>query len=75
LTPERALRLFGDGALSLEKALQDAEVGVTEKYIWLGNLVAPSVAAGIASSVKKLIANANHHSEAALEVAETSVHS
>jgi site-specific DNA-cytosine methylase len=57
LTPERALRLFGKGALRLEKALHDAEIGVTEKYIWLGNLVAPGVATFVANSIKELVAD------------------
>jgi hypothetical protein len=37
----------------LEKALREAGVGITEKYIWLGNLVAPAVAEAVATSFKR----------------------
>jgi hypothetical protein len=54
LKPERALRLFGAGAERLEAALRNTPSGVTEKYIWLGNMVAPVVAKRVAESIRAL---------------------
>ena len=48
LKPERAIKLFGDGVSELQKSFQDSAIGITKKYILMGNMVAPEVGKNVA---------------------------
>lgn len=58
VTPERALRLFGDHYEKLEKGLAAPQLTLTKKYQLVGNMVAPVVAQRIAAAINKTRAKA-----------------
>jgi len=51
LTPERAIRLFGDGVEPIRDALIGSGIGATRLYVLLGNLVVPRVSEAIARHI------------------------
>ena len=51
LTPERAIRLFGEGVEPIRDALIGSGIGATRLYVLLGNLVVPRVSEAIARHI------------------------
>ena len=52
LVPERAVHLFGSGVERIAEALKQSQLGITKKYVMLGDMVAPMMASRIGSLIE-----------------------
>jgi site-specific DNA-cytosine methylase len=56
LAPERAVHLFGeDAAVRISRAIAQVPIGLTRKYVLVGNLVSPLVARWLAEKLTKSV--------------------